>query len=145
LEQTASTASLYILQSIHPASKLWQMWQPALGTRFSCSPTFPNRNRIWLEELHSNLGDSVNFTGFDISAAQFPKDGKAEYIVHDMLKPFPAKYHGLYDLIHVRYLVLAFKKDQYAEAVQNLVPLLSVSSAARMSKCGPPHFARILY
>jgi hypothetical protein len=87
---------------------------------------------IWLEHccddlssLEFNKGKELRFEGFDISAAQFPKDGKGKYYVQDLLEPFPAEFHGTYDLVHARYLTLAIKTDRYLDAVKNLLTLLS--------------------
>jgi hypothetical protein len=88
---------------------------------------------IWLEELQADELPSASqanpnkrrFDGFDISDAQFPKDGKCNYVVHDILKPFPPEYHGVYDLVHVRLMLFALKRDQFELAVKNLFKIVS--------------------
>jgi len=41
-----------------------------------------------------------------------------------MLQPFPPQYHKSFDLIHVRFMLLALRKDQYQQAVRNLLQIL---------------------
>lgn len=89
-------------------------------------------DRIWLEELQADELPYVNkanikrrFDGFDISDAQFPKEGKCKYVMHDILKPFPPEYHGLYDLVHVRLMFLTLKREQFEPAVKNLFKIIS--------------------
>lgn len=67
------------------------------------------------------------FDGFDISTAQFPKDGKCNHVVHDILKSFPPQYHGLFDLVHVRLLLFALKREQFEPAVKNLFKIMGES------------------
>jgi hypothetical protein len=57
---------------------------------------------------------------------QFPADEpEIKWVVHDILKPFPAEYHGKFDLVQVRYMVVALKADAYKTAVDNVSALLS--------------------
>ena len=88
--------------------------------------------RIWIEEVYSELSHDksekrvrLRCDGFDISSAQYPTSGNAGYFMQDILKPFSKEFHGIYDLVHVRHLILALKKDQYGQAVQNVLTLLS--------------------
>jgi hypothetical protein len=90
------------------------------------------RPRIWLDEFARELTTSTSasppfeFTGFDISAAQFPAKAQPgfNFVVHDMTTPFAEQYLGHYDVVHVRLVFLAIPKDQIASVVQNLVALL---------------------
>lgn len=67
------------------------------------------------------------FDGFDISTAQFPpeEDNGFKWIQHNMLQPFPKEYHNLYDVVHVRFMAVAFKQTDYKTAVNNLVEIVS--------------------
>lgn len=48
-----------------------------------------------------------------------------DFVAHDILKPFPEEYHGRFDVVHVRLLVLALKKEQIKLAAENVAALLS--------------------
>ena len=104
---------------------------------------------IWLEDLHKRsrsreLVEDRRFDGFDVSPARFPKNSSCTYQVHDMSMPFPEQYHGLYDLVHVRYMALTLKKDQYVSAAENLMDLLSKSlteSHHHSLNCNPQSLA----
>jgi len=103
------------------------MFSPIIGSSDSISELC----RVWLEDLYAQrsgpdgLSEDQQFDGFDVSSARFPKKGKCRYRVHDMLRPFPAQYHGLYDLVHVRYLAQSLRNGQYTKAATNLMDLLS--------------------
>ncbi len=87
-----------------------------------------NQFSIWLEELHSQTAPETRLDGFDISAALFPSESKCTYLLQNVLEPFPSEYHGLYDLVHIRYMVVAFKGEQYLQAIENLLQILSKDS-----------------
>jgi hypothetical protein len=55
----------------------------------------------------------------------FPEHGNGSYFVQDLLKPFPSEYHGVYDLVHVRFLALALQKEKFLPASKNLKTFLS--------------------
>jgi len=85
---------------------------------------------IWLEDVSDTLSNSSpttqEYTGFDISTKHFPRAQKPgmDFHEHDILQPFPADFHNRYDLVHIRLLVLALRKDQFEAAVTNVAALL---------------------
>jgi hypothetical protein len=90
---------------------------------------------IWLRDVESELSaiptahsQERHFHGFDISDAQFPAASNCSesmyFSVHDVLKPFPEEEKGMYDIVQVRLLVLALKKEDISTAVNNVVQLL---------------------
>lgn len=99
--------------------------------------------RQWLLDFAHQL-DSVpakgkakrKYYGFDISSAQFPnaavlesesKKHEIEFSAHNIMDPFPPQYHGYFDVVHVRFLVVGLRQDQVATAVKNVIELLSKS------------------
>lgn len=90
--------------------------------------------RVWLRELaeeFSNGGYNLLETvGFDISPDQFFKNAVEEdkFVLWDMTKSFPKEYHGTFDVVHIRLVVLALKAEQIKGVVENLVELLSKNS-----------------
>jgi hypothetical protein len=85
--------------------------------------------RIWLEELPAQLPNkATRLDAFDISAAQFPPEEQrvGQYMLHDILKPFPEEFHDVYDLVHVRYMVVALKKAEFLIASKNLFQIISM-------------------
>lgn len=92
--------------------------------------------RIWLQQASCSLTTAatadleappVACVGFDISDAHFPSAPRENmtFVKHDMLKPFPQEYRGTFDLVHLRLMVLALKKNQIATAAENAAALLS--------------------
>lgn len=85
-------------------------------------------SRIWLEELPDQLPNkATRLDGFDISPAQFPLEDQrvGNYILQDVMKPFPAEYHDLYDLVHVKYLTAALKPEEFNTALKNMLQITS--------------------
>ena len=87
---------------------------------------------IWLREAAHELGaseKSINFTGFDISAQQFPTKTiqGVELVVHDVVAPFPPQYHGKFDMVNVRLLSYALKAQDLEKAVENIIQVLRKS------------------
>ncbi|KAM0144124.1 hypothetical protein ACHAO1_000403 [Botrytis cinerea] len=85
---------------------------------------------VWLRELaeeFSNGGYNLLETvGFDISPDQFFKNAVPEekFVLWDMTKSFPKEYHGTFDVVHIRFVVVALKAEQIKGVVENLVELL---------------------
>ncbi|KAF3480352.1 uncharacterized protein GIQ15_05699 [Arthroderma uncinatum] len=88
---------------------------------------------IWLDDIATVLGSDIEsfsmkreYAGFDISAVHFPANLRpdTQYIVHDILEPFPSEFHNLYDVVHIRLMVLALKKDDIQTAAANVAALL---------------------
>jgi hypothetical protein len=65
--------------------------------------------------------------GFDISPAQFPKNPLpgTKFVVWDMTKEFPEEYHNSFDLVQIRFAVLALAIEQIQGVVENLIQLIS--------------------
>lgn len=83
----------------------------------------------WLEDAHAELSpltfSELRLDGFDIASGLFPEKGNGKYAVQDITKPFPPEYHGVYDLVHIRYLTIALPAEKYLPATRNVVKLLS--------------------
>lgn len=85
---------------------------------------------IWLREAAQEFTTSkekMDFTGFDISAQQFPKDDNhcINFVVHNVVEPFPPEYHEQFDLVHVRLLSYALRAQDLEDSVRNIIQLLS--------------------
>lgn len=73
------------------------------------------------------VGDTKpEFVGFDISAQQFSGDEipGVQYAVHDIVHPFPTRYHGKFGLVHVRLLSYALKARDLHTAVENVIQII---------------------
>ena len=85
---------------------------------------------IWIREAATEVAASnaeTKFSGFDISAQQFPGDEipGVEFIKHDAVQPFPQRYHERFDLVHVRLLSYAIKAQDLDMTVRNIVQIIS--------------------
>ena len=83
----------------------------------------------WLREAAQELTAPnlpTSFTGFDISGQQFPTDRikGVDFVVHDIVLPFPQQYHGYFDLVHVRLLSYALKAQDLTAVVENIVQII---------------------
>ncbi|KAI8624056.1 S-adenosyl-L-methionine-dependent methyltransferase [Xylariaceae sp. FL1651] len=96
---------------------------------------------IWATELASKLSDTCVLDGYDIDAIKFPNPKTLPSNVTlqygDILKPFPPEAHGKYDVVHVRFLVFALKKDDWLLAVRNLSKLLAPGGFLFWEETGP--------
>ncbi|KAL8782768.1 MAG: hypothetical protein Q9195_009573 [Heterodermia aff. obscurata] len=87
---------------------------------------------VWLEDVENDLSSLAKasskavYVGFDISAQQFPNEPKSgfEFVVQDIAESFPERFHGKFDLVHVRFLSYAIKTDYLSRAVENVVRIL---------------------
>jgi hypothetical protein len=75
----------------------------------------------------NNDGVSRQYTGFDMALSLTPTShpGNMRFVEHNILVPFPEKYIGIFDVVHVRLLAGALKKDQISVALQNVLQLIS--------------------
>jgi hypothetical protein len=85
---------------------------------------------IWLEDVAAILSATSSstereYTGFDISNKYLPPSPQqgVAFHEHDILQPFPKELYNQYDLVHIRLLVLALRKDQFETAVANVAAL----------------------
>jgi hypothetical protein len=51
--------------------------------------------------------------------------------IHDAFAPFPEEHQGIYDIVHVRFMVLVvMDTERVASVLDNLIALLSTQSRA---------------
>ncbi|KAI7157505.1 hypothetical protein KC349_g5603 [Hortaea werneckii] len=85
---------------------------------------------IWLRSLaaaSSLSSPGWKFSGFDLSAEQFPPEPErkgVDFRVLDILKPPPEEERGKYDMVHVRLLVCGLKGSDWRRAATNIRALL---------------------
>lgn len=97
---------------------------------------------IWLREAAQELGtpeNPIKFTGFDISAQQFPQENiqGVEFVVHDVVEPFPLQHHGNFDMVNVRLLSYALEAQDLEKAVENIIQILRKSRSDSSFFSGP--------
>jgi SAM-dependent methyltransferase len=83
---------------------------------------------IWLMDLAKTLPSTCHFTGYDISAAQFPPQSSwppnVSFDTHSMLLPFPEPELGTYDIVAIRYVSFAITAAEWKTTIKNLITLL---------------------
>ena len=67
--------------------------------------------------------------GYDISPLMFVSEGNVRFSVADVKKPPPTELHGVYDLVHLRYLIAAMEPDDWEPALRNMLQLLKPGGA----------------
>jgi ubiquinone/menaquinone biosynthesis C-methylase UbiE len=90
---------------------------------------------VWTLDLASmpqirSLGDKIHIYACDINpgfipAAQITDELGIKTFVQDATKPFPAEYHGAFDLIHASFLALCLTEEGWYSALANFNTLLS--------------------
>lgn len=82
---------------------------------------------IWLKEVASTAPPGWSFTGFDISPGQFPpgnQDGRCKFEQLNLLQPLPSRLEGAFDVIHIRYMVIALTDNDWNYVAQNARSML---------------------
>jgi hypothetical protein len=91
--------------------------------------------RIWLKDVSKLMDGQASdseqphqYDGFDITSGLFSlkTDENLRFFQHDTLQPFPQEFHSTYDLVHIRFMALAFKGPDWTLAVKNVLELLSM-------------------
>ncbi|GAP84930.1 putative methyltransferase domain-containing protein [Rosellinia necatrix] len=96
---------------------------------------------IWATELSQKLPETAVIDGYDIDVIKFPdpttlpRNVKLQFA--DIFKPFPPEATGKYDVVHVRFLIFALKKDEWLLAVKNLKKLLAPGGFLFWQETGP--------
>ena len=109
----------------------------AIGEHFAAAD-IGTGSGAWLNDLARSLpkpavGRSGRLVGFDISSAKFPavnEGGVVELVVHDIRERFPARYRGVFDVVHLRLLVYALCEGDVGRVVENVAELLRQLRAA---------------
>lgn len=82
---------------------------------------------IWLRDLARGCPSTWSFHGFDISDAQFPKNGTEDGIKYEQLnitESIPERLQGQFDVVHLRLLVCGLVDHQWEQAARNVLQLL---------------------
>jgi SAM-dependent methyltransferase len=85
---------------------------------------------IWLRDIAPLLPKDTKLVGFDIDTSKFallPREmvpSNLELYGQDMLQPFPKQFHGVFDVVHVRSVHFALKKDQWLPHLKHLADTL---------------------
>ncbi|OHE96495.1 hypothetical protein CORC01_08258 [Colletotrichum orchidophilum] len=100
---------------------------------------------IFLREIATKLATDAQLDGFDMDASKFPDPAllPANVNLHiaNVLEPFPKEMLGQYDLVHVKLLYAAMKKDDWLLAVKNLKTLLKSGGYLFWSEIGAYGYA----
>ncbi|KAF7197392.1 N-methyltransferase tcpN [Pseudocercospora fuligena] len=83
----------------------------------------------WIEDLASlpTTPPTWTFHGYDISNSQFPSHGneKCSYSILNILsEEMPDELIGAFDLVHLRYLILALTEKDWETVAKNVLKLL---------------------
>ncbi|KAI1156357.1 S-adenosyl-L-methionine-dependent methyltransferase [Nemania diffusa] len=96
---------------------------------------------IWATELAAKLPETAVIDGYDIDVIKFPNQETLPSNVTlqfgDFFKPFPPEATGKYDVVHVKFLIFALKKDDWLQVVKNLKKLLAPGGFLFWQETGP--------
>ena len=83
---------------------------------------------IWLLEVAKQLPSTAKFTGFDISADQFPHEawlpGNVTFSVADASKPPASEFQGKFDVVHLRLFSLVVENNDPTPFIDHCLSLL---------------------
>ena len=109
-------------QLLHPSI-------PPLGEHFAVADIGTGTG-AWLNDLARSFPrpaiSRVRLVGFDISSHKYPSvnEERVDLVVHDITRRFPAEYHGIFDVVHLRLLVYAIREEDVVRVVENVTELL---------------------
>ncbi|MCJ1322229.1 hypothetical protein MMC15_007576 [Xylographa vitiligo] len=82
---------------------------------------------IWPIDAAESSSFSVSVDCFDIASTSFPPPAwippNAQLHIHDVFKPFPEEFHGVFDIVHLRWW-LSLSRDQIDTLVNSAAWLL---------------------
>lgn len=104
----------------------------------------------WLIDIATQLPPTSVLAGFDVTRDTLPppdsRPANFTFYNHNATEPFPEEHVGTYDLVHVRFLMYALKKHEWAVVAQNLYALLKPGGRLLWEETGyvswvaiPPH------
>ncbi|KXS99335.1 hypothetical protein AC578_6744 [Pseudocercospora eumusae] len=82
---------------------------------------------IWMRSLASTAPSTWSFVGLDLSDAQFPppeQQGQCTFDILNILEPVPERFVHSFDVVHIRYLILALKSHEWQIVAKNILRLL---------------------
>ncbi|KAL6721692.1 hypothetical protein ACLMJK_000796 [Lecanora helva] len=92
--------------------------------------------------LLSELYPGARLDSYDISSAMFLSDKNVQLSVAKAKDPLPANLHGVYDVIHIRFLSVAMEPDDWKLVLRNMVPLLKPGGVIQWTE---PDFSTVQY
>ncbi|KAF5573230.1 Methyltransferase domain-containing protein [Fusarium pseudocircinatum] len=99
---------------------------------------------IWLQEISREMPKLAQLHGYDIDGSKFPVADSVSpnvtFRLHDALLPFHKELHAKYDVVHVRLLYLALKKEDWAVVAANIRTILKPGGWIHWEELGYPGF-----
>lgn len=96
----------------------------------------------WLRGVRSKQSAQHDYYGSDIEGELFPENADGiTYFAHSFKDPWPEKYHGIFDLVHIRGSMAGSAPEGPALVIKNLLPLLKPGSWVQlmeMNGSSPP-------
>ncbi|KAI4183570.1 MAG: hypothetical protein LQ348_004663 [Seirophora lacunosa] len=105
---------------------------PSVTRNLDQSPSiadFATGTGLFLRSLAKTYPNAARLDGYDLSPEMFVSDGKVKLSVADVKKPMPTELHGLYDVLHLRWLIAGMEPDDWEPVLRNLLPLLKPGGA----------------
>ncbi|KXH62207.1 hypothetical protein CSAL01_10592 [Colletotrichum salicis] len=100
---------------------------------------------IFLREISTKLSAEAQLDGFDMDSSKFPDPAllpaNVNLRIGNVMEPFPQGMQGQYDLVHVKLLYAAMKKEDWLLAVKNLKTLLKPDGYLFWSEIGAYGYA----
>ncbi|OQD64738.1 hypothetical protein PENPOL_c007G04877 [Penicillium polonicum] len=79
----------------------------------------------WLRGVRSKQAVEHDYYGSDVEGELFPEDTEGiEYFAHSFKDPWPEKYLGIFDLVHIRGSLAGSAPEGPATVIKNLTTLL---------------------
>jgi len=114
-----------------PRSALGWILHPSVARNLGDSPSiadFATGTGLFLRSLSTSY-PGARLDGYDISPAMFVSDNNVTLSVANAKEPLPAELHGVYDVVHIRYLIAGMEPDDWQLVLLNMLQLLKPGGA----------------
>ncbi|KAL9593685.1 MAG: hypothetical protein Q9219_007440 [cf. Caloplaca sp. 3 TL-2023] len=89
---------------------------------------FATGTGLFLRLLAESYPDA-RLDGYDLSPAMFLHDKNVNLSLADAKEALPGELHGIYDVVHIRYLIAGMEPDDWEPVLRNLLQLLKPGGA----------------
>ncbi|KAL8675790.1 MAG: hypothetical protein Q9186_007604, partial [Xanthomendoza sp. 1 TL-2023] len=104
---------------------------PSVARRLGDSPSIADvatGTGIFLRSLADSY-PRARLDGYEISSEMFVANETVNLSVANAKEPFPAELHGVYDLVHIRWLIAGMAPEDWEPVLHNMLQLLKPGGA----------------
>ncbi|KAL8800329.1 MAG: hypothetical protein Q9182_005256 [Xanthomendoza sp. 2 TL-2023] len=125
-----------VTDGLQSCSALGWILHPSITRRLGNRPSiadFATGTGLCLRLL-SDFYPGARLDGYDISPEMFAADEKVNLSVANAKEPLPAELHGVYNVVHIRCLIVGMDPEEWEPVLRNMVQLLKPGGAIQWTE-----------